>query len=236
MTPLFNEWMDFSLIILASWFVIYIARPKVRKEMLWTSILTMPLGLTEPIFVPSYWNPPSLFNLAASTGFDIESLIFCFAVGGIASVLYEALYPVSHHKAGKEESRMIHRFGLNFHRFAIISPVLVYVPMYILTKINSIYIGSFSMLVGGIMTYICRPDLTKKIITGGLLFTLIYFLFFLSFNLAFPGAVYRIWNLPALSGILFFDVPLEELMFAFTFGLMWSSLYEHLRDYRLHRR
>ena len=36
------------------------------------------------------------------------------------------------------------------------------------------------------------------------------------------------WNLAALSGVIFAGVPLEELMFAFTFGLYWSSVYEHL--------
>jgi hypothetical protein len=51
----------------------------------------MPLGLTEPLFVPEYSNPPSLFNLAQRTGVDIERLIFCFAIGGIAAVLYNVL-------------------------------------------------------------------------------------------------------------------------------------------------
>jgi hypothetical protein len=32
--------------------------------------------LTEPLFVPDYWNPPSLFDLARRSGFDIESVIF----------------------------------------------------------------------------------------------------------------------------------------------------------------
>lgn len=41
----------------------------------------MLLGFTEPLFVPAYWNPPTLFDLAQRTGFDIESLIFTFAIG-----------------------------------------------------------------------------------------------------------------------------------------------------------
>jgi len=44
----------------------------------------------------------------------------------------------------------------------------------------------------------------------------------------FPGYVVAVWNLEALSGGLVLGVPLEELMFAFTFGLYWSSMYEHL--------
>jgi len=48
-------------------------------------------GLTEPIFVPRYWNPPSIFDLAQKTGFDVESLIFCFAIGGVGAALYDLL-------------------------------------------------------------------------------------------------------------------------------------------------
>ena len=59
--------------------------------MLSASLFTMPFGLSEPLFVPEYWNPPSLFDLAQQTGFDIESLIFCFGIGGIGAVLYNVL-------------------------------------------------------------------------------------------------------------------------------------------------
>lgn len=50
--------------------------------MLWQACFTTPFGLTEPLFVPNYWSPPSLFDLARSTGFDIESFIFSFGIGG----------------------------------------------------------------------------------------------------------------------------------------------------------
>jgi hypothetical protein len=65
------------------------------------------------------------------------------------------------------------------------------------------------------------------IVSGGL-FCAIYFLIFVLFNVAFPGYVEAVWNLKAISGIRLLGVPLEELMFGFTFGLYWSSVYEHL--------
>ena len=55
-----------------------------------------------------------------------------------------------------------------------------------------------------------------------------YFIFFFSFNLVYPGIVEQVWNLNAISGILILGVPLEELMFAVTFGGLWSSYYEHI--------
>jgi hypothetical protein len=32
----------------------------------------------------TYWNPPSLFDLAHRTGFDVESFILCFAKADLA--------------------------------------------------------------------------------------------------------------------------------------------------------
>ena len=224
-----HEWLTFSLILLGIWFVIFLVRPFVRREMFWVSLFTMPIGLTEPLFVPAYWNPPSLFDLAAKTGFDVESLIFSFSIGGIVAVLYEAIFKVKHLRMTEKEmySRR-HRF----HRLAIISPALVFVPLYVFAQMNPIYSVSIAMFVGGIATLLCRPDLKRKIAAGGLLFTVLYFLFFLSINLFLPSFI-NAWNFSAISGILIVGVPLEEMMFAFTFGMMWSSIYEHILWYRL---
>jgi hypothetical protein len=189
----------------------------------------MPFGLTEPIFVPKYWNPPSLFDLAARTGFDIESLIFSFAIGGIAAVFYEAIFKVRRRKMTESEMRSRRHM---FHRLAIISPVIAFVPLYIFTGLNPIYSTSVAMAVGGVSSLLCRPDLKRKIIIGGVLFVGLYFVFFLSINLVFPTFI-NSWNLSALTGILIVGVPLEELMFAFTFGMMWSSIYEHVLWYKM---
>lgn len=218
------EWLIFSLLFLGIWFVIFLSRPFVRREMFWVSLFTMPSGLTEPLFVPKYWNPSSLFDFAARTGFDIESLIFSFAVGGLATVLYEAIFKVKHHKMDKKE---MNRRRHLLHRLSIISPIIVFVPLYFLTNLNPIYSVSAALLVGGVLALLCRPDIKRKILIGGLLFLGLYSIFFLGMNVLFPYFV-NYWNLPALSGVLILGVPLEELMYAFTFGMMWSSIYEHI--------
>src|SRR3989338_266302 len=111
------EWLVLSLIFLAIWLIIFFLNKKSRKEMFLVSLFTMPFGLTEPLFVPEYWNPPSLFNLASTTGFDIESLIFSFAIGGIGSVIYDAIFKARHKKMPKAEIKR-HRF----HLLALFSP------------------------------------------------------------------------------------------------------------------
>ncbi len=78
-------WLIWASVFLLPWTVLFVARPAIRRRMLWASALTAPFGLTELLFVPAYWNPPSLFDLAHRTGLDVESLILCFAIGGLAA-------------------------------------------------------------------------------------------------------------------------------------------------------
>src|SRR3989344_3089176 len=132
----FNEWLIFSLILLGIWLAVFLFSGKSKKEMFWTSVFTAPFGLTEPLFVPEYWNPPSLFNLAANTGFDIESLIFCFAVGGIGSVIYEFLTKKRHKKIRKykEDSKRY-----KFHLIAILSTPILFILLIVFSKLNPIY-------------------------------------------------------------------------------------------------
>ncbi len=36
-----------------------------------------------------------------------------------------------------------------------------------------------------------------------------------------------VW-LAALSGVMLYGIPLEELLFGFAFGMYWTGVYEHL--------
>lgn len=193
--------------------------------MLWISFSTMLLGLTEPLFVPEYWNPPSLFDLAQKTGFDIESLIFSFSIGGIISVLYEIIFRKQKHKKTKEKH--------SWHWIAVASPFFIFLILFFTLTINSIYSAVIAMLIGSIIIMICRKDLTRKMLVSGLLFLLFYFILVVFFDLAYPNYIEQVWNLKAISGILFVGVPLEELMFTFTAGMLWSSLYEHVKNYSI---
>ena len=136
-----------SSAFLIPWAALYLIKPALRGVMWRASLTTMLFGLTEPIFVPAYWSPPSLFELAQRTGFDIESLIFSFALGGIGTVLYDAF-------AGRDlspasaEMRQAPRHRL--HRWALLLPFAAFVPLYVLPW-NPIY-AVLACLVLGDMT------------------------------------------------------------------------------------
>lgn len=223
MIPLQYVWFAWASAFLIPWAVMFYAFPHYRKTMWIVSLATMPFGLTEPLFVPEYWNPPTLFDLAQRTGFDLESLIFCFGIGGVGSVLYSILTHRNDVPVPEPEKRLpLHRH----HVKALASPLVAFLLLYFLPW-NPIYPSIAAMAVGAIATILCRPDLKTKTWVGGVLFLAYYFVFFLALEASSPGYVERVWNLPEISGILLLGIPLEELLFAFAFGLYWSGVYEH---------
>jgi hypothetical protein len=224
-------WLLWSTAFLCPWALLYLYSPAMRREMLVMSAATSLLGLTEPIFVPAYWSPPSLFDLAQRTGFDIESLIFCFAIGGIATLLYNALAGRSLTSIGHDEQ---HSARHRFHRLAVAAPFILFVPLYF-APWNPIYAGITALAIGGLSNVFCRPDLARKTLLGGLLFLALYAVFMLGLIAFAPGYIGKVWNLADLSGVLVGGIPFEELAFGFAFGLYWTGVYEHIawrRDFR----
>lgn len=216
-------WLAWSSAFLLPWAAIYAAFPGQRRPMRWASLFTAPFGLTEPLFVPAYWNPPSLFDLAMRTGFDIESLIFTFGIGGVGAVLYNILTAtVPEPVTAAEHHSPRHRY----HRAALAAPVIVFLVLYFLPW-NPIYPSIAAIAAGALATIWCRPELKAKTWIGGALFLGFYMLFLAGLEWSAPGYIERVWNLGALTGIQLFRMPLEELLFAFAFGMYWSGVYEH---------
>ncbi|WP_422022415.1 lycopene cyclase domain-containing protein [Pyruvatibacter mobilis] len=223
MIPDTYVWLVWSSAFLAPWAIAYIAFPAHRRVLIWSSLFTTPFGLTEPLFVPEYWSPPSLFDLAQRTGFDIESLIFCFGIGGIGAVLYNLLTRQRLEPTLRTERRHArHRF----HVWAIAAPFVTFPILYLLPW-NPIYPAIAAMAIGAAATVLCRPDLVQKTWIGGLLFLAYYVVFLIGLEWTAPGYIARVWNLEALSGLGIAGMPVEELLFAITFGAYWSGVYEH---------
>ncbi|MDP3940947.1 MAG: lycopene cyclase domain-containing protein [bacterium] len=222
------SWFIWSLLLIGIWFATYLSldTKERKREMLIVSLLTSLLGLSEPLFVPEYWAPPSLFNLALRTGFDIESLIFSFGIGGIAVVLYDRIFHTMYEQI---PSQAHHDPRHRYHLWAILAAPIIFILLELTTRFNPIYIAIIAMILGGLATWYCRPDLKKKMIVSAILFLGLYFFYFLILIAMSPGYVEKVWNLKGISGILIVGIPLEELLFALSFGFLWSSIYEHIK-------
>ena len=216
-------WLVWSSAFLLPWILLYVLFPQYRYVMRRASLVMMPFGLTEPIFVPEYWNPPSLFELAQKTGFDIESFIFSFAIGGIAAVLYNIIMQKRIKTFSLTER---HHNRHRWHGMAIVLPFALFPILYFLPW-NPIHAGIAAMLLGAIATILCRPDLKSNTLVGGILFLTFYTIFLLGLKWSAPGYIEQVWNFKTLTGVRIYGLPLEELLFGFSFGLMWTGIYEH---------
>ncbi len=113
------------------------------------------------------------------------------------------------------------------HRAALFAPVAAFPILYALPW-NPIYPAIVAMTLGGVATVACRPDLKSRTLIGGGLFAAYYAVFMLLLEWSAPGYIQRVWNLPALSGLMVAGIPIEELLFGFAFGAYWSGIVEHL--------
>ena len=221
--PFHYAWFFWSSAFLIPWGIIFAWNVGKRRMMWRVSLVTSLFGLTEPIFVPRYWNPPSLFDLAQRTRFDIESLIFSFAIGGIGVVLYDA---ITRRDLAPMELLTRHGRRHSWHRVALVAPFVLFVPLYFLPW-NPIFAALVCLVAGAVASVVCRPDLLTKTIVSGALFLVLYWLFMLGLRGFAPGYIEAVWNLRNLSGVLIGGIPLEELLFGFAFGMYWASVYEH---------
>lgn len=100
-------------------------------------------------------------------------------------------------------------------------------PIFYILPWNPVYAGIAAMVLGAIAAVLCRPDLNSKTLLGGVLFLVLYSIFLLGLKWSAPGYIEQVWNLKSLSGIEIYGLPIEELMFGFSFGLVWTGIYEH---------
>ena len=196
--------------------------------MLFSSLLSMPLAVSEPLFVPGYWNPQAILGFKIfSLNFDLESFIFCFAIGGIAAVIYEVF--LSQHLKKARERRI-----KTLRHFYLLVAVLFVTFALLIVAVKAIYAGILSMGLAAVVIMITRKDLRREIVFGGVMFAIVYFAYFVILNnVIFPDWISKVYNLKELLGINFLKIPIEELLWALTFGALWAPLYEDLKGYTI---
>lgn len=260
-----NGYLFGCLVLMAFWLVTRFlvggtSKRAMLRELWWGSITCATLGLTEPLFVPSYWDPPSILKFWR---WDFESFPFCFAVGGIAAVVTEMepvkgfivnlqfkldsilrgiLRLVSRATGHRLHARILDQAPVNFliprNQLRIENMLLVtfIVAVFGATGqfgLNIIYQSALVCFSSAVMIAWRRPGLRWQILGGGVSFTVIYTVVLVLTGHFYPH-FYDHWNLKALSGKKFLGAPAEEYLYAFTFGAFWAPLYEAWKQVRIH--
>lgn len=222
--PEHDVWLAWALAFLAGWVGLYVAFPGLRTVMWRVGAFTALFGFTEPLFVGRYWDPPSLFDLARRTGLDVESFLFCFAIGGVAAVLFNAVTgrPIRIPPKARAQGRWQQGYV-----FAFLFPFLFYLPLQGVLG-RPLWAGAALMFAGAVVRAALFPELRAKTLAGGPLFLLYYVAYLALLRwLAPAGYIGRVW-LAAIPGGRAWGVPWAELSFGLTVGMFWSGAYEQV--------
>jgi len=217
-----------SLFFLVIWLVLFIFKPKLRKEMLIISIVFLPaVPILEYLHIRDYWMPDYIWGSFVG----IEDFIFAFSFAGIAAVIYDVL-PGKKRKELKEQEQNIKKNWLVMIVFFSAVIFTIFAFFHFMLAVNTVTALIFSFLMAGLYIIMTRRDLLRKALLSGVLMSIIFFLFYMVFFLRlYPDIVERWWNLAELSGNLIFGLPVEEVAWAFAFGLLFGPLYEFFRNY-----
>jgi hypothetical protein len=214
-----------ALIFWIAWLACLVLGTTYRSGIRWGTMIACPMALTSFLFVPQYWLPDSLFDLDGKIRVGIEDFLWAAAVGGIAAVIGEIA--LKERLAEKRKSR--HK--RHYWPFLLIAGLFVALELWYPHKTMDNVIVSAA--AGDLVLAYLRRDLIPLMITSTTSFTVLYFVLFLCVLFLYPQFVERFYSLPNLLGIYVRGVPIEELLFAATFGAMWSVAYEYVHGYRL---
>jgi len=214
-----------NLFFLAVWIILFLYRRDLRRKILIMSLAIAPMGpLSQLFYSRDYWHP-QLFN---GWLIGIEDLLFSFAIGGIATVIYEELFGKKYMK------RHLSAHPKWMFAVALFGIVWMFVGNLVL-GFNSIYVSTLGFLIIGASFLFFRHDLLKDALFSALFVGGLMFVFYLLFGFIFDGIIQEWWMLKNISGIIILGAPLEELMWGFGWGFVAGPAYEFINGLRFRK-
>lgn len=182
-----------------------------REKILISAILSMPAACTAVLFVPEYWKPIRITQYSVG----IEDIIFSFATGGIVWIFVSF-------SVGRN-------FSYNMALSTLIKRYLALVALgvffiYILNRSTKWGVMAEALvgiiIIGLILLMRFRFKSWRIALAGSLLFTL-YYSIIMGISLKLFPHMILFWNNNNLWGLSVFNVPLEEIVWAFGYGAVW---------------
>ena len=214
-----------TFIFWVAWVLCSVLGRQYRSEIRWGTLIAAPMALTNLLFVPEYWTPPSLFDLDQKIRVGIEDFLWAAAVGGIAAVVGEILL--------KERLATVRKARHKRHYVPFVVAALVFVGLRFGFHWKTMNSTIVALAACALLIACLRPNLIPLMLASAVSFALLYFVLFLLVLALYPEFVHCYYNLSNLFGIYFLGVPIEELLFAGSGGAVWSVAYEYVHGYRL---
>jgi hypothetical protein len=203
--------------LLAFFAVAFVLRPEHRRLALISASVSAPYSLLAVVFVPTYWDPVQLFRF----GMGPEDLVFSFANGGLVWILAAAYYSAS--------PRV--RIGGFVVRCAGATTAFLLVWL-AFGRVTGLPIMWAALLAGVVLwVFLVTRDVAALAtsLNAAAIFAIGYTLWaaaIIHANPEFAGS----WTAEALIGLEFLGVPIEETLWAVTFGAVWPLLVAYSLD------
>ncbi len=216
-----------SLLFLLPGVFILVLRRDLWPVMRRVGLCSLPFALTEFLFYPTYWKPRFLWDLVEVLGFGLEDFLFVVGLAAFTSTGYAFVFRRRYValKAGKHRSRWrrcVEVLSVTFVSVAILA--LLGIPMIYGSCL--IMIAMYGWMVWG------RRDLAASGLWGALITTVVYTGLCMMLGWLIPDVFAMAWNTEAFLNLYVWGVPVEELMYASTSGLVATCFYPYIFGYR----
>lgn len=216
------------LIALTIWLVFFLHRKDTRKEILTISLIFGIIGvLVESVYIKDWWRPLTI----TGTPIGIENFLFGFAVGGVASIVYEHLFN-KRVKIKKETKIRKQKRILNL-LIAIGLLAIIFSICFFIIRLNSFISTIIAFLTPTLIIYIKRKDLIKNSLLSGLATLILAIIGYHLLNIITPGFFEKFWLFKNINHIFFLGIPLEEIVWFFLAGVAIGPLYEYWKEGKL---
>jgi len=208
------------------WFVLFIKRKDLRRQMLFISI---PVGIAASllqyfVYTRDYWLPRYFVGTyGIRVGF--EDFLIGFSQGGLAGVLYEVVFGFRLEPLYKGLTAMS-KWRWSLLLLPPVSAAAMFFGSFYLLHWHSLLASIVAGAVGALLILIYRRGLFLNSLFGGLLLATICIPIYLLQELLFPGWIARFWFTYYFSDILLPWIPIEDLVYYFFVGAFLAPLYE----------
>lgn len=205
-----------SVLFLIPGLLFYALRPDLRRYLRLAVLASLPFGLTEFLFYPTYWEPNTLFNLVPTIGFGIEDLLFVSGLGLIAAACYPVLFGVTVVLPKQLDRTTAMR------AVALAGPTVVAVVATAILGIPMIYAAPVIMLLASAVIVAIRTELAPVMAVGATGTVILYTGLSLVYQALIPGVFDLNWNAEAFSNRFILGIPMEELLYGVSAGAVGS--------------
>jgi hypothetical protein len=212
---MYITWVAYTAII---WFIIFLSRKDLRKNIINTSIIFGFVGLSiEYLHINDWWRPLTILG----TKLSIEDFLGGFFVGGTASGIYEFITNKKLTNNRPTDNK------LNLTAVLAITTIILFFGIYYILDLHSFYASLITLVYGTAFILWHRKDLIKNAMISGILMLAIGGIGYPVLLYLFPEFIQKFWFLnKQWFNTLLFGVPVQELIWWFFTGVFIGPLYK----------